>query len=64
MYVFFALSRYVTKSYFDDFGVNEASNIPSGSAVNNARIVNDVKKTSVGFTPLTIRYISGFIKAY
>ena len=51
-YMFFALNRYVTKSYFDEFGVNEASNIPSRSATNSARIVNDAKKTSVGFTPL------------
>ena len=51
-YMFFVLSRFVTKSYFHDFSVNETSNIPSWSATNSARIVNNVNKTSVGFTPL------------
>ena len=32
--------------------INEASNIPSWSATNSARIVNNVNKTSVGFTLL------------
>ena len=51
-YMFFVLSRFVTKSYFHDFSVNEPSNIPSWSAANSARIVNNVNNTSVGFTPL------------
>ena len=51
--MFFVLSLFVTKSYFCDISVNEASNIPLWIATNSARIVNNVNKTSYYLPPAT-----------